>query len=249
MIKSTIQLILWKHASDDQGHFPIWLKITVDRKTVYVSTGKFIAEKFWDKAGQIIKPGHHSAKAWNLEISKLKSDVSRTALDLAIEGKPITAAILKGLASHEVKYGTNIFKFIEALCKERNHKRRPGTIDNYQKIATKLKLYHGSDRLNFEDITREYLEAFDLHLAETVGNNYSNTIFKIIRTFFNSAIKKGLITHYPFKNFEMPAYKAPGKAYLTDAELARWERFTYCSNNTMRQAAVYSQLFSAVIYR
>jgi hypothetical protein len=42
---ATVKILLWKHYKKKDNKFPIAIRITKDRKTRYVFTGKYVAEK------------------------------------------------------------------------------------------------------------------------------------------------------------------------------------------------------------
>lgn len=70
MWKSTVSLILWKDGENELGLMPIYLRIIIDRKPRYKSSGKFISEAFWDKAREMVKNAHPMADNWNIELSQ-----------------------------------------------------------------------------------------------------------------------------------------------------------------------------------
>ena len=242
-MKNTIELQLIERKKNNLGHHPVWLKITIDRKTRYISSGKFIDAKYWDEKNESIRSGHPMAETWNGELLKLKSDASQKALSFSLNDSDKSATQLKRSLKKNIEEdrpGTNIFNFVDEYIAENRIKRKSGTIKNYTKHALKLELYHGSRDLTFEEIDGEYLINFEQDLRKTVGVNYAWGIMKTLRSFFNNARKKKIIDCYPFALYEMPKYLSPGKEYLSLTEIKKIEKYAIAERRIIyKEIAVY----------
>lgn len=42
-----------------------------------------------------------------------------------------------------------------------------------------------------------------------VSRNYAHILIRTIRRMFTEAMRNGITDHYPFKQYELPAYNAP----------------------------------------
>ena len=45
---ASVKIVFWKHDQKKDGSFPISIRITKDRKTRYIFTGRYVYEKDWD---------------------------------------------------------------------------------------------------------------------------------------------------------------------------------------------------------
>ena len=71
---ASIKELLWKHDKKKDGTFPIALRITQNRKTRYIFTGKYVFEKDWDaKACKVKKSYPNSTRFNNFLLTKLKN--------------------------------------------------------------------------------------------------------------------------------------------------------------------------------
>ncbi|HSW70852.1 MAG TPA: site-specific integrase [Gammaproteobacteria bacterium] len=240
MNKYTIALLLWKHDPNPQGHYPIYIRVTIDRQRSYIATGYFLAEKYWDEKGQRLKDGHAHAAVINPDITNRKNMIMHYIVQQQMHGKGITAAWVKdhfagGKDMH------NIFDFITEQIKSVRHKREGGTLVNYDKYRRKLELYVGSTDLSFEQIDQGWLQQFENSLRnEGLDNNYVHANLVALRTMFNAARKKQIITHYPFAHYEMPIYEQKDKDYLSMKELNNLEKYADQETApTLKQTAVY----------
>ena len=92
---ASIKIILWTHDQKKDGTYPLALRITQNRKTRYIFTGKHILEKDWDAAASKVKKSYpNSARLNNLLLSKLQ-DANKTLLDLETQDKAISSKQVK----------------------------------------------------------------------------------------------------------------------------------------------------------
>lgn len=247
-MKYSVTLLLYTHRPNDKGQYPIYIRITINRKQSYISTGYHLEQKYWDAKGERVREGHMLSGTINADITTRKQTIIKKIVDFQVRGEKVTAATIKDLVASRTDLH-NIFEFTEQFIKEVQHKRKAGTLENYRKHLKVLELFHGSRSLAFEEITHDYLVKFEDHLRHPVegankrdalGGNYIHAIWKTIKTFFNAAKKRGVINCYPFEVYENPEYAAPVKDYLTITELDRLEEFAdKTSNQVMKQTVVY----------
>lgn len=240
MHKYSITLLLWKFDPNPQRHFPIYLRVTISGKRILIATGYFLHKDFWDPKGQQVKDGHPHAAIINPDITNRKNQIMRFIVAEQMAGRAITAAQVK---DHFVggKDLHNVFDFIESYVIDMKAKREEGTLENYEKYSRKLQLFHGSKSLSFEEIDLAYIKRFERTLREEgLDGNYVHANLRMLRTFFNAAIKNGVITTYPFKNFEMPEYEQKEKDYLSLPEVRRLEEYAdQVTDPTLKQTAIY----------
>jgi site-specific recombinase XerD len=246
MANHSVALVL---KTKDKGVNPvctIYVRITVNRKQTFISTGKTVRRDEWDDRAHRVKD-HPAEQQYNVAIYGLYNQVLQNVNLHNLESKAFTAKSLK--TSFDSKDQHNIFNFVEKYTQDVKSKRGSGTITNYDKHIRKLEEFHGSRNLTFEEIDVEFLNRYEHYLRTLgklgktehgLGNNYVHLLLRALRTFFNAAIKQGIISHYPFRTYEFPTYQAPIKDYLNLSELALWEEFADTTINPVwKQTAVY----------
>lgn len=228
MQRHTVKLILKNNKKNSLNQLPIYIRITIERKTSYISTGYYIAQKLWDERTESVKELHPLAKEINTDITNKKKQVLEGFINASVKGRVISAHTLKNQAS-----ANDIFSFYDKLCVELRNKREGATLENWRKHLLKLEIYNGSRNLLFEDITPTYLIAFENWLREKGikkrkedSSNYIHAIMKSIRKLFNVARAREIITNYPFGDdkYEMPETTPGDKDFLTLDELDKWEK-------------------------
>lgn len=231
--------MLWKHDANSRGLYPIYLRITINRKTVYLSTGKFVSEKLWDGKNEQVKQTHPEHSLINPEITAKKNHVSKKILEYILKEKSVTAKEIKHLFSTNGN-ASNIFDFVQTFMEEVKHKREPGTLENYRKHLKKLEEFNGSKILSFDEINMQWLSSFENKMRKTVGGNYAGAVLGTIRTFFNAARRRGITNNYPFQMFEMPEYLPPVKDILSLSEIQEIEKLAdETTNFKIKQTCIY----------
>lgn len=243
MMKKSLTLILNEDKPNDNKQYPIWLRITIDRKTNYISTGKFIKKAQWNAADELVK-NHPLQESINVEIWALKNNISRYLATLVLENKSTTAKEIKELfTGNTLKSKHNFFDFADAYLEEIKFKKKDSTIEANRRFVRNLALYLGNRELKFEDVTSDFLLKYEKYLRSKVSNNYVAAMFKDFRMFFNAARKRKITDHYPFANYEKPVYEAPVKDCLNKKEIMQWIKYCFeVENNVLKQTAVYFML-------
>lgn len=245
-MKLSLHHILWTKDPNSRGLFPIYLRITIDRKSTHISTGDFISERQWDKKEEQVR-NHPLENDINARLRALKAKASNKFNERILAGKRISAKELKAVFTENTDLH-NLFDFADLFLKEVQHKRSAKTIINYKRHLARFEDYNGGRQLFFEDIDQEWLTKYEYSLREkqvggqkkTLSNNYIHAFFKTLKLLFNAAIKRGVITDYPFHRYENPIYVAPVKDYLTLEEISKIEDFADSTDdNMLKQASVY----------
>jgi site-specific recombinase XerD len=246
MQKHSVKLLLKKNKINELGQMPIYLRVTVNRKTSFTSTGYSIPPKMWDANLELVKEAHKLHAQINLDITNKKKEVLQELINASVKGKGLSAKGVKDLHAGKLH---DIYQFAEQFKRQVKNNKSRSTLTNYDKHLRKLKEYAG-ELLSFEEITVDFLTNFDEWMQDPKNvktrqgtdnkGNYRNLIFRTIRTLFNAARKKGIIEVYPFSQFEMPKTTGGNKAYLTFKEVIKWHEYTVETDHaTLKQSALY----------
>ena len=61
--------LLWKHKKNADGHHPIWLRVADRYRTLYYSTGEYVAARFWNANARRVRKGHPGSEELNALIA------------------------------------------------------------------------------------------------------------------------------------------------------------------------------------
>ena len=81
MTTASVKLVLRKDKRKADGTAPVWLRITANRKSRYVSTGITLEPKHWNETKQRVRASHPIAPALNARLQDVLLQASRQALE------------------------------------------------------------------------------------------------------------------------------------------------------------------------
>lgn len=246
MQRASVKLLLKKNKKNALGKYPIYLRITANRKTSFISTGVFIDKSMWDEKNEMVKESHKEHEYINTSILNQKKQALDEILQAAIDKRFKSAGSIKQVVADELR---NIFKFSDKLQSEVAGRRSAATIKNYIKHLKKLEAYAGDRSVLFDQIDADYLRAFESwlrgHVAARKGsdpNNYIGAIMRTIRKHFNEAVSRGITNNYPFgpHKYQLPKETSGNKDFLSLSELKKWHEFTFeTTHETYKEVSLY----------
>lgn len=220
--------ILWKHKPNADGHFPIWLRVADRYRTLYHSTGEYIATRHWNPNSRRVRSSHPAAEDLNALIEHRLGLAQSERARLKRVGEPITAEDIKAAitASDSSRvtgdYLTYADRHVESF-------RLRGKIREYKRqkaVFAKLRAYAGRS-LPFDRMTPRFLKDYETHLIG-LGNKPStvNSNFKVIRTAFYAAIREGEFPQErnPFFAHKLIKRNAPDRPKLTAEQIRAIEQ-------------------------
>jgi tyrosine type site-specific recombinase len=197
---------------------PLKLAVTQKGKTALIHLNIQLLPTQWDnRAGKVI--GHPNKFTLNTYIGKRKQDIDNVILKLTEKGeimrmnvteikKRIAEELSPNIPQNKDLFNNRFLVFAQS--------KKDSTKKIYMHTYNRLLAYYGEDfeTLSFEDITKEWLTAFDTFLQKTSpSKNARNIHLRNIRAVFNEAIDDGVTTAYPFRRFKIRPVATPKRAF------------------------------------
>ncbi|MAU17052.1 MAG: integrase [Muricauda sp.] len=232
---ASIKLTLKKKALTD-GSFPIFLRITKDRKHKHYKTLYNASIEEWDdKLGQFKNNTKFIQE--NRFLQQLKAKAFTVCSQLEIEKENYTLYDFdKAFTTKSQKKNTskNFFYFWDEIIEELTKSGRTGDTTIHDESFKALKKFHGSTQLEFQQINFTFLSKYEVHLRSRGGTNGGISIrMRSIRIIFNIAIDRGITTadYYPFKKYKISKLKSdPNKIaldYFDVMKIIQWDSSEY----------------------
>jgi integrase len=190
------------------GRAPVWVRITANRKSRYVSTGIYIQPKYWNENKQTVRSSHELASAYNNKIRRLEIDAQEAALRVS-SAQAVKDEVTDG--------GSSLSQYFERfIAKLKAH-------DQYwerKKYRTTLNKLHGAlgKDLSWDELTPDALSELERYCVEKKGNNPNTTRKELsrVRRVANQAIKDGVLRSgdNPFQRYDMPEGVEPDRRSL-----------------------------------
>lgn len=218
----TVKLLLYKHRTTSDGRHPIYLRITVNRKQKYVSTGFACFEKDWSvKDEQLKKSFGYEFDRINKVLRDKKNEALSAMLDLQLAKKFVTSTKVKQMITGE--RSSNFFLFAEKVNAEYLKEAKGGTYRKIEVLLKDIERFWKSKNLLLAEIDPDWIDGYKNHLRG-MGND-TNTVtgkLKKIRTILNKAkaSRPPLISENPFDSVRLEN-KETRKAKLKEIDLIK----------------------------
>lgn len=197
---SSVKIILRKKANKE-GLYPLAIRITKNRKSRFIYTGKYINIKDWDEVNRKVRKSHPNSTRLNNYLKKKESEVSEIAINLETSNNDFSSKeIKKNIVKSKEKESFNSFS--QKYLTELQENKKYSTLDSAKPKVNHFINFSKSDNLQFNEINEDLLRRFIIYL-KTKRKNSERTIANnliIIRSIYNKAIRAGIIEQkfYPF---------------------------------------------------
>ncbi len=212
---TTFHLYLRKDFKKKNGEYPIYLRLTYDRKHKYMSTGISIKEKDWNFDREVARKTHSNYKTINEQLQLKIREAEKVQLDLSRNGNDTATAITERLQSVNK---ADFFIIADIIASEFESERKFYASKHIKVVLKKLEAFEKVRFLSLKRIDTAYLENFERFLVSEYKNK-PNTIhkdFKVLRKVIKRALKHHLLNTDPFYHFEgAKKKKSSGKTKLT----------------------------------
>ncbi len=214
----TIKPVLRTSKKRKDGTCPVWIRITVHRKSRFVSSGVAVEPKFWNNKKNNVRKSHPIAPTLNDKIDELVTDLRKEAL----RSEKTTASALKQSVTGA---GGSFTRFFHDHIEQLHAAGRFWPWKAHRVTAGKLNACFGKD-ISWKDLNADILRAYERHLKK-LGNG-RNTIVKEMHRLHHivrKAIKEGVITPLddPFVGYEKPRKLTVERRKLSEDEIQALE--------------------------
>lgn len=202
---ASIRLILRRTQMDQSGHCPLYIRISKDGRTNYLSAGIKLKENEWNSAKQKVKRKHSNHIKINASLSQKIADAEGQMADMERKFKTISISKLK--EAIKGKGVPDFFEYANARCEKNRAGLSFATYRSYKVNLRKFETYLGKNAIFFDEITVTLLKDYMAYMGNQLKNGpttqrYSVMILAII---FKEAIKEDVIPEslYPFNKLTL----------------------------------------------
>ena len=220
------------------GQIPIYLRITVNKQRVDVSTKRTVDEKNWNNAKGLAKGNKEEVKSLNHYLEQVRASIVSDYQQMVLSKKLITAQILKLSFQNGSKNERTLCTLMEYHNETMKSVLEPGTLKNYYtttKYVKKflLKNFKVSD-IAVTDINYRFITEFEIFLRrhqpldhqKKLGNNGVMKHLERLRKMMGLAYKMEWIPKNPFEQYSLKFDKFE-RGCLNSEELERLESKTF----------------------
>lgn len=191
----SMKLVLREDKADSNGRCPIFLRVTVDRKSSYLFTGVNVKPQNWKDNKQTIKTGLLSHAQDNGLLEWYAGSAKTAVLELLEAGKLTSASVVEKIkedANTEKSSSTDFFSYCRELVLEAKERGQVSVYVNYNKTVNRLAEYTKQKQIPIYSMDHTFARKFDTWMVSTYGNTGStiNKYFDTLRAFINRAIRE-----------------------------------------------------------
>lgn len=196
---ATVKAVLRKK-KNPEGHFPIAIRITKDRKSSYLGTGQHIVEKFWDEKNRCVRKSHPNASIINNFIIKKIAEANKKVLEAEDNVDYQTVNAIKKKIRQNKK--VNFFVVADMHLKNLKNREKHHQYDTELGRLKKFKNFIKKNELSFNELNVPLLKKFETYLLHDKKRSPRTVVnyLILIRTIYNFAISESLVDRgrYPF---------------------------------------------------
>jgi len=207
-MNATIKLILREDKSLTNNLHPIYLRVTINRKSKYYSLGKNFACKLkqWNKEKELFKGDFHDLLNANRSLDLIKSRAKKIIYQLHEKEEAFTINDFDKSYTLQNEQVFVLQKFEDHI----NYLKKNGKIGNanaYENTRSSIKQFINyelrKNDIEFKNIDFKFLKDYENHLKKTCKDTTVHMRFRTLRALFNKLINEEVIKNYPFKKFRL----------------------------------------------
>ena len=188
---ATLKVVLDTRRLKTDGTYPIKIRITHRSQPREIPLNASVLLEDWDEGKQRVRSSYPNAKTLNLRIKQKLIEVEKVILDLELEGKRLTANLIKDVLTKPE--GDTQSTFLEFAYEQIDLLQQSGKVGNartYKLSVLKLEKYLNGKDIPFEEMTYAFLQKFQASMfSEGLKVNTVSVYLRTIRAIYNRAIK------------------------------------------------------------
>jgi len=196
------------------GKYPVYLRITKDRESIFFRTPYTALEREWDKKQGKFNKNATDYLRKNRLLIKFIDRAMNIVTDLEQDKSDYTLSDVESLLRIKTNpVNRSVFPFWEEIISEQKIAGRTGNARIHSDTLKSIKQFSKTKELTFHQITPEFLEKYESWLRSRGGTDGGIGVkMRSIRSIFNTAITRGRIKGdiYPFKTYKVSKLKGKG---------------------------------------
>jgi integrase/recombinase XerD len=230
----TIKATLYTKKKRSDGEIPIYIRITKDRKSTYISTGLYVKQADWNKKERQVRKTHRQYALYNKKLADKLNELESSYLEIDTKQKEVDPQKLKQV----IKPSANTDGVLHHVALYREELRADYRFFEFKKVGTikeNLNSYFKGVDVPLNKLNSEFAIGFQDFLIKGVANN-SNTIRRKITTtrgFITWLKSKKLVKADPFIGIKKPGETDSSKTRLTIEQIEAIENLDLKMNSQL----------------
>ncbi len=206
----TSKIMLNPRHTKKNGHKTIIIRLTLNRKSIEITTGYSVNPKYWNEAKSEIKsncPDVENVTRLNKRIRHMRVQIEDKVIGLQESGalKTLSLSALKKELSDKKKEST-LLHYTDELIKELELGNKVGNARVYKTLRRSLDDFLNGKDLPLRSVNFKFLKSYEAwYLSKGNTINGLSVYLRTLRAILNRAIKEDLLAQdqYAFKNYKI----------------------------------------------
>ena len=216
------KFVLRRGKKDRRDLATIFLRIISYYNVKYISVGRTLQERFWNKERGQVRRNHPDSS----EINEYLEDFLRIAQDKYRRGHFDAGS--RGTKALE----PDLISFLDTVIKDHNQAEQFRTRQKFVTLRNRLIAFTKTNRIPFDTIDKSFVREFDSFLNLGCGNSINTRIKYLdqLRRTINLGIEEGLLFAQPFPKLKMRKEETE-KQRLSMDEIEHLRQYTPPANS------------------
>ncbi len=194
------------------GEYPIYLRITKNRKTKFISLKLSCNISEWNESKSEFRKNYINYKQFNSALNEIRSRGEKIVTDSLAEGEDFTLEEFETLfLNYKTDKRITVDDFWQEHVEDLVKSGRTGNARFFKDSKTSFYKFLGNKVIYFKDITPLMLDKYEVYLRS--NDNIDSGIavkMRALRALYNDAIKKGYASkeNYPFSTYKISKLKS-----------------------------------------
>lgn len=209
-MKASIKPVLLKHKKLSNGKYPVFLRVTINRKIKYFSFGSdyCCSDKEWSKREGVFKSTVKDYLSMNSHIEDVVLKARKAAINL--EQKSIDYTLEDFILAYTRK-GNSILvlEYFTSIINELNNANKIGNADVYEDTKKSIKRFLEEKKnivnsdISLSSIDNKFLSEYETFLRKKCSDTTIHLRMRTLRAVFNKAKDEEGFEYYPFAKYKL----------------------------------------------
>ncbi len=210
-----------KKRQKKNGEYPIYLRVTHNRKHSYKTTGVSVKKKFWNARQEVVRGSHPKEATLNKILDQVLKEAEEQYSQNSRHGEKSAKSVIEKIKEKET---ADFFDYAKDYLDEKKKDQKHSQVVQGTVAFNKVEQFEGKRTLPFNKITPHYLNELQKYLQRPPHNNKASTVrktFQPIKKVIHRAVMNKIIDYDPFVGFNLVKDTKPPKKTKLSIEQIR----------------------------
>lgn len=208
---ASVKVVIKKGKVLKNGEYIIYLRLTQNRKSNYLSIGASTKIEHWDEKKNQPKKSHPQYKHLLILIDTKVSEANKMLLEMETRGELLSSNELKQKAKPDKRAASQkVNCYFDEVVERLRLSNRVGYAEAFKNTKNSLLNFRNKRPFTFSEVTPAFLVKYEAYLnSRNLAANSSFLFLRTFKTLINYAKNEGIVPkeYDPFQNMSFSSYR------------------------------------------